>query len=189
MKLRKFGLLFAIPLLVAGTGCEEGAEGEEAAADEAAAGEAAPAGEEAAPAGEEGAAAGEGAEEAAAAAPGPGDTCQKLIEAIGAKNVEQVQAMSGDGADKITAASIEGISATLADASCGDAAVEGDRATVPVTAGDQTREIVFVKAGEDWKFDVGAYMTKYPPPSNGKGKKKEKAAKGKKGKRKGKKKG
>ena len=182
MKLRMLGLLFAIPLLIAGVGCEdEASEGEDAAggaAGEAAAGEeAAPAGEEAAPAGEE-------------AAAGPADTCERLIDAIGAKNVEQVVAMSGDGADKITADSIEGISATLAEASCGDAAVEGDKATVPVTAGEQTREIMFVKSGEDWKFDVGAYMAKYPPPGNGKGKaKKEKAGKTKKNKKKGKKKG
>ena len=186
MKLRMLGLLFAIPVITLGVACEESGEGEEAAG-----GAAAPA-EGAMPA--EGAAPAEGAKpeggEGEKAAAGPGDACDKLLEAIGAKNVEGVVAMTGEGADKITADSIGHIQSTLASASCGDANVEGDKAIVPVTAGEETREIVFAKAGDAWKFDAAAYMAKYGGNGKEKGKGKEKKEKAKKGKKaKGKKKG
>ena len=180
MKLRTLGLLLAMPLVFAG--CEDGdAAGEEGAAG--GAGEAAEGAEGAGGgAGEE---AGEGADAAEAA--GPDAVCATLIAAIKAKNVEDVVANSLAGAaEAVTAESIEGMAAALGEATCGEAAVDGDKATVSVTAGEETREIPFGKDGDDWKFDSAGYAAKYPPPAAepAKGKKKGKKKKGKKKKKK-----
>lgn len=176
MKLRTLGLFLAMPLVFAG--CEDGdaAGGEEAAAGAAGEGE-----------GGEGAGgeAGEGTAEGGEVA-GPAAVCATLIAAIKAKNVDDVVANSLEGAaESVTAESIEGMAAALGEATCGEETVDGDKATVSATAGEETREIPFGKDGDTWKFDAAAYATKYPPPAadepaKGKKKKKKKGKKKKK---------
>ena len=179
--LRKTVWIGALVLAGATMACDDAAE-EAPAEGEAAAGE--EGGEEAAAEGAEGAEAAEGAEGAEAAAeeaPGPDAACKTLIEAIKAKKVEDVVAASTEGAaDIINDKSIEGIAASLGEATCGEATVDGDSATVPATAGDVTREIPFAKVEDAWKFDAKAYAEKYPAEDKGKKKKKKKRKKKKK---------
>jgi hypothetical protein len=113
----------------------------------------------------------------------PAMVCATLLDAAKAKddakflaNATDVtaQAMS-DAATKETIYTLLGGTAT-----CGDATVEGERATVPVTVAADKRDIPFVKIGDAWKFDSAEYMNKYPAaPEKGKKGKKGKAAKGK----------
>jgi hypothetical protein len=177
MKLSRVGLVLSLSAF-AFVGCESaegepGAEGEQPAAGAPAAGTDKPA-------------------EPAAPAPAPTETasaatqCGKLLEAIKAKNVEGILALSTDGsAEAITAESVEMIAAEMGDAAaCGEEKLDGEKATVAVTAAEGARDIPFAKVGTDWKFDTKTYAEKYPP-KKGKGKKgkKEKAKKGKKGKK------
>ena len=62
---------------------------------------------------------------------------------------------------------------SLSNGTCGAAKVEGDNATVAVTAGEAAQDVPFVRSSDGWKFDGAAYLAKYPVP--------EKAGKGKKG--------
>lgn len=110
------------------------------------------------------------------ATPPPAESCTSLINALKAKDDAKVaslstpttqQALGAEGAkDHVTQA--------LSNGTCGAAKVEGDTATVAVTAGEAGQDVPFVKAADGWKFDGAAYLAKYPVP--------EKAAKGKKGK-------
>jgi hypothetical protein len=177
MKLFRLGGYLSL-CAIALAGCEStegeaGAEGEQPAA---------------APAGEQPAAGAEGAAPAAApAAPEvvpPAAQCGKLLEGIKAKSAEQVHAVSMD-VDMLTPETIEMLAGELGEATCGEEKVDGDKATVAVTAGAETRDIPFTRVENAWKFDAKAYAEKYPPGKGKKGKKgkKEKAKKGKKGKK------
>lgn len=171
MKLRTIGLLVAVPLL--GLGCEETPE-------------APPATDEAlAPAegGAEAGAADAAAKEPVPEAPGPAAVCAEVLAAASAKNVEELVGDSLEGAaELITADTIEHVAATLAEGACGEATVDGEKATVPVKVGEETRELGFAKAGDAWKFDAAAFLAANPA-ADSKGKKK-----GKNGDKKGKKK-
>jgi len=178
MKLRTLGLALSLPLMCL-VGCEDGDTPEDETV--AVEGEAAaPEGEAAAPEGEAAAPEGEAAEAA-------GPDCAALIEAIKAKNVEGVVAASAEGAaDVVTAESIEALAGALGAGECGEAAVEGEAATVPVTIGETSKDLKFVKAGDEWKFDAKGYFAANPAPApEEKGKKKKgKKKKGKKKKKK-----
>jgi len=186
MKLRILALLLSFPLVM--WGCEDSGEasGDAAAGEEGAAAEG---GEAAADAGAEG---GEEAKEAGeAAAEGPAAVCAKVIEAIKAKDVAAVVALCTEGAgEAITADSIGGMATALGEANCGEATIDGDKATVAATAGEEKRDIPFAKAGDAWKFDAAAYAKAYPAAkaeeakAEGKGKAKAKGKKKKKKKKK-----
>lgn len=127
------------------------------------------------------------------AAPAPGDAeppkveqtpqqaCNALIDASKAKDDAKFLANSTDvTAQAMTdAATKDMMFGMLAEATCAEGVVEGEKAIVPVTAKEDKREVPFVKIGDMWKFDSAEYMNKYPPqPAKGK---KAKKAKGKKG--------
>jgi hypothetical protein len=136
--------------------------------------------------GDAGAEAGDGAAAGEAAKPAevtPAAVCATLLEAAKAKDDAKFLANSTDvTAQAMSDATTKETIYTLlgGTASCGEATVEGERATVPVTAGAEKREVPFVKIGDAWKFDSAEYMNKYPAaPEKGKKGKKAKAAKGK----------
>lgn len=138
----------------------------------------APAADTAAPAG--------GDAEAAPAKPEqtPAMACADLVAAAKAKDDAKFLANSSDVTAQAMAdaATKDMLYKLLGDATCGDATVEGEKATVPVTAGADKRDVPFVKIGDAWKFDSAEYMNKYPPaPEKGKKAKKAKAGKKKKG--------
>ncbi len=130
------------------------------------------------------------------AAPAPGDAeppkveqtpqqaCNALIEASKAKEDAKFLANATDVTAQAMsdAATKEMMFGMLAEATCGEGVVEGEKAIVPVTAKEDKRDVPFVKIGDAWKFDSAEYMNKYPPaPAKGKKAKKAKGAKGKKG--------
>lgn len=108
----------------------------------------------------------------------PVQACTTLIGAATAKedstflanSTEATAQAIGDPATKDMVYGLLGTNAT-----CGEATVDGDKATVAVTTGKEKRDIPFVKIGDAWKFDAAEYMNKYPPVP-------EKAKKGKKAK-------
>ena len=122
--------------------------------------------------------------EAEEAAPGPKETCEALVEAAKAEDAEKVgefltdaEAL-GDGKAAVLAA--------IGGSTCGDAAIDEDgaSATLPVTAGDKSRDLTFVGGEEGWKLDTAAYMEAYPAKKVKKGKKGKKGRKGKRRRRK-----
>ena len=120
------------------------------------------------------------------AMPPPAEVCTSLINAIKAKDEAKVLSLSAPttpGALGSEGAK-EHLMTTLAAANCGAAKVEGDNATVAVTAEEVNQDLPFVKAADGWKFDGAAYLSKYPPAD-----KAAKNAKGKNAKLKGKVKG
>ena len=131
----------------------------------------------------DGAAMAEGGDAAKAAEMTPAAVCGMLLEAAKAKDDAKFLANSTDVtaqamSDATTKETIYGLLGGTA--TCGEATVEGERATVPVTVGTEKREIPFVKICDAWKFDSAEYMNKYPAaPEKGKKGKKGKAAKGK----------
>ncbi len=186
MKLLTLGSVvsFAVLGLVA---CDQGAgtaggDAAPATAPEAAGADAAaPA---AAPAGDAEAPAAMGDAEVAKVEQTPQQACNNLIEAAKAKDDAKFLANATDVTAQAMAdaASKEMMFGMMATATCGEGVVEGEKATVPVTAGADKRDVPFVKIGDAWKFDAAEYMNKYPPaPAKGKKAKKAKGAKGKKG--------
>lgn len=123
--------------------------------------------------------------------PGPADACNALVEAAKAPDMEKIKAGATEGSaeklgDEATGAAL---ATWLASATCGEAAVEGEAATIPLTAGEESREAAFAKTADGWKWDAAAFAESYPPPAPEKGKKgKKKKGKKKKGKKKRKKK-
>jgi hypothetical protein len=181
MKLLTLGSVvsFAVLGLIA---CEQGAGTGAAGGDAAAAPEVVPA-DTAAPAGD-GEAAAAGDAEVAKVEQTPQQACAALIEAAKAKDDAKFLANATDVTAQAIAdaAAKEMIYGTMANATCGEGVVEGEKATVPVTAGADKRDVPFVKIGDSWKFDSAEYMNKYPPaPAKGKKAKKAKNAKLKKG--------
>ncbi|MBI3178474.1 MAG: hypothetical protein HYZ27_02360 [Deltaproteobacteria bacterium] len=162
MSLRKLGVMLSASCLTLWA-CEE-------AATEALAEEVKPA--------EGGAAAGG----AAAASPGPKEVCTALVEAAKNKDEAAFTGMLTDAA--ALGDNKEAVFTAIGGSTCGEPTMseDGNKATVPATAGDTTRDIALVKGEGGWKLDTAAYMEKY-----GKGKdkkaKKEKAKKGKKAKK------
>ena len=150
----------------------------------------------------------EGAEEMGGAGEGAEDNTDDVADGDGAGSAEEagpdkacaalIEAIKGGDNDAIKAASTEPMAAmledeagkkamveTLAEATCGEAKVNEDGATaiVPVTAGEQNRDIPFAKVDGTWKFDAAKYVEMYPPAEKG-AKAKKKKGKKKKGKRK-----
>ena len=110
----------------------------------------------------------------------PAAVCAMLLDAAKAKDDAKFLANSTDVtaqamADATTKATI--YSMLGGGATCGEATVEGERATVPVTVGKEKREIPFVKINDAWKFDSAEYTNKYPPPKAEKSKAGKKPAK------------
>jgi glucose/arabinose dehydrogenase len=116
--------------------------------------------------------------------PTPQEACTQLAAAAKAADEAKVTSMLAPGGAEALAAegAKEAVMATWAQATCGEAKVEGDKATVSITAGTETKEATFVKAEGAWKFDLAAYLAKYPVDM-GKGKKGKKAKKGAKAKK------
>ena len=180
MKLLTLGSVvsFGVLGLVA---CDQGAGtagGDTAAAPAVAPADTAPAagdGEAAAPAG--------GDAEVAKVEQTPQQACNALIDAAKAKDDAKFLANCTDVTAQALAdaATKEMMFTMMATATCGEGVVEGEKATVPVTAGPDKRDVPFVKMGDAWKFDSAEYMNKYPPaPAKGK-KAKVKKTKVKKG--------
>lgn len=106
--------------------------------------------------------------------------CNALVEAAKAKDEAKFMANATEGADALLGAKKETVMTMLGNATCAaeSTPVEGkpDAAMVAVTtAGDQKRDVPFLKVGDEWKFDAQSYVEKYPMIQ-------EKAKKGKKGK-------
>ena len=121
------------------------------------------------------------------AAKSPVVTCEALGSAAQEGDAETFSANATDAAveamsqDEEIAKSVMG---TMGEATCGEANVEDDVATVSAAIGDTTRDIPFAMVEGEWKFDGAAYMEKYPMDEAGK-----KGKKGKKGRKKRKRKG
>lgn len=114
----------------------------------------------------------------------PQMACTALIDAAKTKDDAKFLANSTDVTAQAVsnAATKDLMFGMMAGATCGEGVVEGEKATVPVTAGADKRDVPFVKIGDAWKFDSAEYMNKYPPaPAKGKKAKKAKGAKLKKG--------
>ena len=98
------------------------------------------------------------------ALPGPQEVCQGLIEAARAKDDSKILATSTPatatafGADGVRDHVIE----TLAAASCGEAKITGDSATLSLGGTAPAQEASFSKAVDGWKFDGAAFVAKYP---------------------------
>lgn len=127
-------------------------------------------------------AAAEEKEEPAAEEPAsdPVKVCEALVAAANAGDAEAFGENATDAAVEAMSKSEEvanTVMATIGEATCGEATVEGETATVSVAVGDTTRDIPFAMSEQAWKFDGAAYLEKYPPEM-------PKAAKGKKGKKK-----
>lgn len=113
-------------------------------------------------------------EEKAKPEPTPVEACVTLIGAATAKDdttflansTEATAQAIGDPATKDMVYGLLGTNAT-----CGEAAIDGDKATVDVMSGKEKRDIPFVKIGDAWKFDSAEYMNKYPPQPEPKAKK------------------
>ncbi|MBC7792261.1 MAG: hypothetical protein H7Z43_01015 [Clostridia bacterium] len=96
----------------------------------------------------------------------PVQACTTLIAAATAKDdatflVNATEATAQAVSDPATKDMVYGLLG--ANAACGEAAVDGDKATVAVTSGGEMRDIPFVRIGDTWKFDSAEYMNKYPP--------------------------
>ena len=126
------------------------------------------------------------AEPAPAEVPGPAAICGQLVAAAKAGKEAEILALCTPGSAE--ALGSEGAKSAmmkyLTATSCGEVTVDGEKAMVAVTAGEESRELPFAMVGGAWKFDTGAYMEKYPPetakPAEAKKKKKGKKKKGKK---------
>lgn len=105
----------------------------------------------------------------------PQEVCTQAVEAAKADDEAKLTALVSGDLTQGTAKSH--LVAGLSGGTCGEGKVDGEKATVPVTAGAgkkaTTKEVPLVKAEDGWKIDLAAYQAAYP----------EKAKRGKKGKR------
>ncbi len=118
--------------------------------------------------------------------PMPQQACAELAAAAKANDEAKINSLLAAGGAEILAGEgvKDAVMATWSTATCGEAKIEGDKATVAIMSGPEgkdAKEAPFVKAEGAWKFDLAAYLAKYPVDM-GKGKKgkKGKKAKGKK---------
>lgn len=96
--------------------------------------------------------------------PGPQEVCQGLVEAAKAKDDSKFLATSTPAT--ATAFGAEGVRehvlTTLAAATCGEAKITGDSATLSLGGTEPAQEATFSKAVDGWKFDGAAFVAKYP---------------------------
>lgn len=121
------------------------------------------------------------------AAKSPVETCEALVSAAKEGDAETFSTNATDAAVEAMSQNEElakSVMGTMGEATCGEANVEDDVATVSAAIGDTTRDIPFAMVEGEWKFDGAAYMEKYPMDEAGK-----KGKKGKKGRKKRKRKG
>jgi hypothetical protein len=108
---------------------------------------------------------------AAPVVPGPAETCTALTAALTANETDKALGLINAGETFADEAVKAAVLAALKPCTCGEAVIDGEKATVKATCGEAEVELPFVKGTDGWKLDAASYVTKYPPKMSKKAKK------------------
>lgn len=131
----------------------------------------------------------------------PDEVCGQFTAAVKAADQDKIAALlAPGGAEALAGEGVkDAVTRTFGNATCGEAKIDGDKATVMITvppaedakpakkakkkakdakpAEPTSMEVPFMKGADGWKVDLGSYLAAHPVEAGAKGKKGKKAKK------------